>query len=407
MTHSDIVTGHVHRDALTGPYPPELNAVLSPDMAMAAMAEISGWPGYLPTPLIALDRLSAALGIAGLLYKDESKRLGLGSFKALGGSYAVLMLAANKIRERYGKTVSLAEIRSGKLTELLGDLTVVTATDGNHGRSVAWGAQMAGCKCRIYIHAEVSEGRKTAMEAFGAEVIRVDGNYDHSLSVCASEAAANGWFIVSDTSYDGYMTVPRDVMAGYSLMASEIAEQTRTAPPPTHVFVQAGVGGLAAAVLARLWQIYGDARPHFVIVEPDRAACVMESARQDRPMQVAIEEETMMAGLSCGEVSLLAWDVLALGASDFITIGEDQVGPAMRLLASGKAGGGPIIAGESAVPGLVGVIGVARNPALRDQIGLTADSRVLVFGCEGDTDPAIYQSIIGQSSDDDADLMAP
>jgi diaminopropionate ammonia-lyase len=388
-----IIRDHLQRPAMSGDYPQELDAVVSADMAEAAMREISAWPGYRPTPLRRLDTLAAELGVAGILYKDESERFGLGSFKALGGAYAVLRLAASRLAASGGEAPDLRSIRQGTHAKALRDLVVCTATDGNHGRSVAWGAQMAGCRCRIYIHAGVSQGRQEAMEALGAEVLRIDGDYDESVHRCDADAKANGWFVVSDTSYEGYMDLPRDVMAGYSVMASEVLQQL-DGPPPTHVFIQAGVGGLAAAVCARMWQALGPARPRFVIVEPERAACLLASAREGRPARVAIEEETVMAGLSCGETSVLAWDVLSRGASDFLTIGEDQVAPVMRLLASGKAGGDRIVAGESAVPGLIGLMGVAADPKLRDAIRLTFDSRVLVFGCEGATDPEIYRAIV-------------
>jgi diaminopropionate ammonia-lyase len=366
-------------------------------MATEASAEIRDWPGYAPTPLRDLDALAGALGVAAIRYKDEAERFGLGSFKALGGAYAVLRLAAERLEAETGERPSLRAIREGRFGDRLKGLTVVTATDGNHGRSVAWGAQMAGCRCRIYIHAGVSDGRKEAMEALGAEVVRIEGDYDESVHRCAADAEANGWFVVSDTSYDGYMDLPRHVMAGYSVMASEVLDQM--APDvPTHVFIQAGVGGVAAAVCARFWQVLGARRPRFVIVEPERAACLMATARAGKPTAVPLEEETMMAGLSCGEVSLLAWDVLADGAADYLTIGEDQVAPAMRLLAAGEAGGGRIVAGESAVPGLIGLMGVAADPALRETVGLTEDSRVLVFGCEGATDPEIYREIVGDAA---------
>ncbi len=399
MIGQPMILDHVQRTAELGAWPEALDAVLSDAMAAEAAAEISRWPGYAPTPLRNLDRLAAALGIDALYYKDEGERLGLGSFKALGGAYAVLRLAADEIERAMGERPALAAIREGAFTERLAGLTVVTATDGNHGRSVAWGAQMVGCRCRIYIHAGVSQGRQAAMEALGAEVVRIDGDYDESLRLCAEEATEHGWFVVSDTSYEGYMDLPRYVMAGYSVMTSEVVAQLG-GEIPTHVFIQAGVGGLAAAVCARLWQALGPRRPRFVVVEPARAACVLASARSDKPMAVPIEAETVMAGLSCGEVSLLAWEVLSRGATDFVAIGEDDVGPVMRLLAAGEAGGGPIVAGESAVPGLIGLMGVAGDPALRRAIGLGADSRVLVFGCEGATDPDIYRAIIdGQDPD--------
>lgn len=404
MTRDTLIQDHIQRPVASGPFPSELDSVLSAEMAEAAFAEISAWPGYAPTPLLSLAPLAQALGLGTVLYKDEGHRLGLGSFKALGGAYAVLCHAAGRLLARTGRKPPLAEIRAGAHADALAAETVCTATDGNHGRSVAWGAQMAGCRCRIYIHAEVSEGRKTAMEAFGAEVIRIDGDYDASVHRCAAEAEGNGWQVVSDTSYEGYRDLPRLVMAGYSVMASEILNQAPE--PPTHVFVQAGVGGVAAAVLARLWQALGPNTPRLIVVEPDRAACVLESARQDRPMTVEIAEETIMAGLSCGEVSLLAWDVLSRGAAHFVTIGEDGIGPAMRMLASGKASGGaPVVAGESAVPGLVALIGAAARDDLRAAMGLDETSRVLLIGCEGATDPAIYDAIVGAPDRTDATLM--
>lgn len=387
------ITAAAQRSAEEGPYPEALTAVLSPEMTAAAQQAIRGWPGYEATPLRSLDRLAGALGLGAVLYKDESTRFGLGSFKALGGAYAVLRLLADRLEAQLGHPVSLEDIRQGRYAESAAQVTVVTATDGNHGRSVAWGAQQAGCRCRIYIHAEVSEGRKQAMEAYGAEVIRIEGDYDASVHLCAEEAAANGWFVVSDTSYEGYNDLPRQVMAGYTLLAEEVLEACGD-QPPSHVFIQAGVGGLAAAVCAQMWMSLGERRPRFVIVESDRAACLLESARADSPRNVEIREETVMAGLSCGEVSLLAWDVLSRGASDYLTISDESIAPAMRLLAAGEAGGGKIEAGECAVPGVVALIAACGDPDLRARIGLDAASRVLVLGCEGATDPEIYRAII-------------
>jgi diaminopropionate ammonia-lyase len=394
VRNADIVVDHLHRDVWTGRYPALLEQVLSVAMAEEALAEIGTWPGYRPTPLLDLDRLASALGIGRLFYKDEGGRFGLGSFKALGGAYAVLRVAADEIERADGARPSFQSIREGEHGGRLAGLTVVTATDGNHGRSVAWGAQMIGCRCRIYIHAGVSIGREQAMVALGAEVVRVAGDYDESLRVCAREAADRGWTVVSDTSWPGYMDLPRNVMAGYSVMASEVLAQL-AGTRPSHLFVQAGVGGVAAAVCARVWQVLGDRRPRMVVVEPERAACVIESARLGRPVQVAIGSETVMAGLSCGEVSLLAWEILSRGCGDFVTIGEDEVAPAMRLLASGEAGGGSVVAGESAVAGLIALIGAAANADLMDALELGPDSRVVVFGCEGATDAAIYASMIG------------
>ncbi len=392
------ILAHVRNAALTGPYPERLEALFPRALTDAAVAEIRQWPGYEPTPLRSLDRLAGALGLGAVLYKDESGRFGLGSFKALGGAYAVIRL----LSDRLGLT--MAEIRAGRGQEAARSITVTTATDGNHGRSVAWGARQAGCRCRVYIHAKVSEARAQAMADLGAEVVRTSGNYDDSVRVCARESAENGWFMVSDTSYDGYLDIPLKVMAGYATMATEALAQAASqgGGPITHVFVQAGVGGLAAALAARLWMEAGPGtefapapgQPRFVIIESEHAACLMKSARRGARATVRIRHETVMAGMSCGEVSLVAWEILRRAASDFVTIADSAVAPAMRMLASGAAGGGEIEAGECSAPGPVALIAVCCDQELRAAMGLDADSRVLVIGSEGATDPALYREIL-------------
>lgn len=385
---------HVGTSAMPGPYPQRLAALFPRALTDAAVAEIQSWPGYEPTPLRSLDRLAGALGLGAVLYKDESNRFGLGSFKALGGAYAVTRLLSDKLG------TSMEEIRTGRGREAARGITVTTATDGNHGRSVAWGARQAGCRCRIYIHAKVSEGRAKSMEALGAEVIRIDGNYDESVHICARESAANGWFVVSDTSYDGYVEVPRQVMAGYSTMATEALAQAKTLSggPITHLFVQAGVGGLAAGLVARIWMELGDdpdvKLPRLIIIESEYAACLMKSAKQGRAATIKIRHETVMAGMSCGEVSLIAWEIVRRAASDFVTIADGAVAPAMRMLASGAAGGGKIEAGECSAAGPVALIAACCDQRRRNRMGLDGDSRVLMIGSEGATDPAIYSEIL-------------
>jgi diaminopropionate ammonia-lyase len=388
------ILAHVGSTAMPGPYPDRLETPFPRALTDAAIAEIRAWPGYEPTPLRNLDRLAGALGISAVLYKDESGRFGLGSFKALGGAYAVIRLLSDKLG------MSMADIRTGHGRDAAQTITVTTATDGNHGRSVAWGARQAGCRCRIYIHAKVSEGRARAMADLGAEVVRIDGDYDTSVHLCASESQENGWFMVSDTSYEGYLDIPRQVMAGYATMATEALEQAASdgGGPITHVFVQAGVGGLAAALAARIWMEAGpgsDVRlPRFVVIESEYAACLMKSARRGVPATVKIRHETVMAGMSCGEVSLVAWEILRRATSDFVTIADGVVAPAMRMLASGAAGGGEIEAGECSVPGPVALIAACCDQGMRTRMGLDADSRVLVIGSEGATDPAIYNEIL-------------
>lgn len=268
----------------------------------------------------------------------------------------------------------------------------MSATDGNHGRSLAWGCQRFGAPCRIYIHAEVSAGRERAIRDLGAEVIRISGDYDESVAVCREDADQNGWFVVSDTSWPGYTETPRDVMAGYGVMLREVYEQS--GEPPTHVFVQGGVGGLAAATAAALRQLWGAASPRVVVVEPKLAPCLYESARRGRPVTVAIEAETIMAGLSCGEPSPLAWEVLESEVSDFLVIDDRLIAPAIRRLAR-PAGDDPAIeAGESGVAGLAALLEAGASGELRETLGLDAGSRVLLIGSEGVTDPDIFAAIM-------------
>lgn len=359
----------------------------------AAREEISAWSGYAPTPLYHLASLAETLEMSDILYKDEGPRFGLGSFKALGGSYAGLRVLQRELSDRLNREVSPSEIREGKFASETASITLVAATDGNHGRSLAWGARCFGARCRIYIHQQVSEGRAQAMRDFGAEIVRIDGDYDQSVRLTRREAEDNGWFVVSDTSWAGYVQVPTDVMAGYGVIVDELADQQAQAP--THLLVQGGVGGLAGAMVARLRQRLGRFT-RVVVVEPKLAACLYESGRTGVATAVEIEEETLMAGLSCGSPSDLAWKVLAGEVRDFLTVPEGLVGPTMRLAARPVGTDPAIVAGESAVCGLAGLIAAARQPALRDKLGIESESRILVIGSEGATDPEIYRRILAE-----------
>lgn len=381
--------GHVAAKRTTGD---AAHRVLSPQDFAIARAEITAWKGYAPTPLVSLKALAAQIGVGAVLYKDEGPRFGLGSFKALGGSYAAQRVLQRELTRLTGHPVSLQDIRSGKYRAECAAITLVSATDGNHGRSLAWGCQRFGAPCRIYIHAEVSEGRAQAMRDLGADVIRIPGDYDASVALAKSEAEQNGWFVVSDTSWPGYSQPPRDVMAGYGVMTSEICEALDQAP--THVFLQGGVGGLAAGVAAGLRQHWGPDAPRVVIVEPELAACLFESAKTGTATNVTIAEETLMAGLSCGEPSALAWEILSEEASDFLTIPESIVAPTVRLLAQPLGNDTMIEAGESAIAGLAALIAVRQDAALSVSLGIDARSRVLLIGSEGVTDPAIFKMIM-------------
>ncbi len=386
------------------PYGAAEAAVLGPADWQAARAEISTWPGYAPTPLVDLPGLAAALGIARLAVKDEGGRFGLGSFKALGGAYAVLRQLRARVAAETGEEPSTADLLAGRFAGIAGGLTVCCATDGNHGRSVAWGARTFGLPCVIYLHEHVSAGREAAIARFGAEVRRVVGTYDDSVHKAAEDAARNGWTVVSDTSYEGYREIPRDVMAGYAVMAAEALDQwddgTPPTPGPTHVFLQAGVGGLAAAVCGYLWQSLGERRPRTVVVEPDKAACLYASAAEGEAATIGGDLDTVMAGLAAGETSIIAWDILRGGAEDFMTLPDASARLCMRLLAQGVADDPPLVAGESAVAGLAGLICARRRPELAEAMGLDAESRVLLFSTEGDTDPELYRELVGRTAEE-------
>lgn len=339
-----------------------------------AQAVISGWDGYAPTALHDLPEIADHLGVARVVYKDESTRFGLGSFKALGGAYAVAALVG-KIEAGGGNA---------------GDLTVATATDGNHGRSVAWGAARAGCAAKIYIHAHVSKAREDAMAAFGAEVIRIDGNYEASLAACKQDAEAHSWQIVSDTSWEGYHEVPLMVMAGYTVMAREIVDQLGTTP--SHAMLPVGVGGLAAGIIAPLWQAAGSSLGHMIAVESHMSACMRDSLVAGTPTLVDITEETLMAGLSCGEVSDLAWDILKPTVSHCVTVGDEAVAPLMRWFHHRAES---IEAGECSTSGLAALLVMHEDRAAWEQLSMTPESVVLLVGTEGATDPDFYRQTVG------------
>jgi diaminopropionate ammonia-lyase len=373
--------------------------VLSEAGFAAALAEISSWPGYRPAPLMGLPGLAREMGLAELSYKDERGRFGLGSFKALGGAYAVANVLRGKVMAARGlKQVDSRQLLSGEFADLVRSATVTCATDGNHGRSVAWGAQLFGCRCVIFVHEHVSQGRRDAIARYGAEVREVKGNYDDAVRHAAATAQAEGWTVVSDTSYPGYRDIPLDVMHGYGVMAAEIEQQMTQ--PPTHVFVQAGVGALAAAVCASFWMHWGDRRPRFVAVEPTHADCVYRSLEAGRPVVVGGSLDTVMAGLACGEVSELAWEILRGGVNVAVAIDDAYALEAMKRLARPAAGDAPVVAGETGGAGL-GVLLAARDDAhLREMIGLDTASRVLLIGSEGDTDPVIYREVVGRSAEE-------
>lgn len=356
---------------------------------------ISGWPDYAAMPLHRLTGAAAGTGVGEVLYKDESGRFGLKSFKALGGAYAVYNLLADAVERQIGVRPTASDLMTGRYRDLTATFTVASATAGNHGRSVAWGARMFGCRAVIFIHRGVGPSRADAIASFGARIVRVDGDYDHSVRTAAAEAGSNGWTIVSDTSYPGYTEIPRWVMCGYTVMMSEIVDQCG-GRPPTHIFVPAGVGGLAAAVAAFSALTFGAERPRLIVVEPEKADCLFQSALAGEPTVAKGGLGSVLLGLDCAEVSLIAWEVLDRLADAFLLLPDEAAISAMRELNRTPADGRTIVAGECSGAGLAVVHLAGASADLRVALGLDERSRVLVFGTEGDTDPQARLALLAE-----------
>ncbi|WP_349963188.1 diaminopropionate ammonia-lyase [Rhizobium sp. ZPR3] len=371
-------------------------------LSLAAAEEVERFlihrEGHKATPLVSLSHLAEKLGVASIHIKDEGHRLGLGSFKALGGSYAVIRLVLEHASRDFGREVDISEIHSPEVKAIARKLTVSCATDGNHGRSVAQGAQLVGANCVIFVHSGVSDERISAIARFGAEITRVDGNYDDSVAEASRVAARNGWQTVSDTSWPGYERIPGFVMQGYTALLREAVRQMPDRP--THVFVQSGVGGIAAAVAGYFTLLYGDDRPFFTVVDPSRAACLVESARAGKPVKIEHGKPTVMAMLECYEPSLVAWRILSRSADAFMTVEEEDAVGAMRLLANPGSGDPAVISGESGGVGLAALIKVSGNPDARSKLKLGKESRVFLINTEGATDPALYEQLVGASPED-------
>lgn len=351
--------------------------------------------GVIPTPLIALPGLARALGIECLHVKDEGQRLGLGSFKALGGAHAVMTLVMEAARRHLSRRIAPAELSAPEVRALAAQMTFLCATDGNHGRSVAQGARLVGARALVLVHAGVSAARAEAIAAQGAEVRRTQGSYDESVAEAARLAEAEGFTLVSDTAWPGYERVPGLVMQGYSALAAEMIEALPEVP--THIFLQAGVGGLATAVAAAMQLHWGAAAPKVVVVEPERAPCLYESARAGRPVALPHGEATVMAMLECFEPSLTAFQMLGSLAEGYVLVPEAAAPEAMRKLAFPAPGDRAVVAGESGGAGLAGLMTALADPDLATELGLDAKSRVALVVSEGATDPETYARLVGET----------
>lgn len=381
---------------------PHLMHALGREGRAKASAMLSACPRAMATLLHAMPALARSLGIGGLAIKDEGQRLGMGSFKALGGAYAVMTLVLEEAGKRLGRPLEPAALMAPDVKEIAARMTVACATDGNHGRSVAVGARIAGCRSVIFVHEGVSAERAEAIGRLGAEVRRTEGTYDDSVREAAETARREGWTIVSDTSWEGYEDIPLTVMQGYTIMAGEAFDAL--SEPPTHIFLQAGVGGVAAAVAAHAHAVYGATMPKIAVVEPARAACLFASAKAARLTEIPHGEPTVMAMLECFVPSAIAWEILAPLASFYVTLEENEAIAAMKRLAAPEPGDPAIVAGESGGTGLAGLIACLADEAARAALDLGPRSRVLVFNTEGATDPFLYTKIVGRTP---GDVLSP
>ena len=333
---------------------------------------ISGWENYIPTPLLNFEKLSKTLKLKNIFYKDESQRFHLKSFKALGGAYAV-----------------------EKVTKGNKNITISTATAGNHGRSVAWGSQRLGLNCKIFISEYVSEARAVEMRKLDADVIRVKGNYEKSLEACINESKANGWKIVQDVAWENYETVPKLTMAGYSMMIKEIS--TQTDQYITHVFLQAGVGGMASGAIAGIAK-YFKRIPKIIIVEPENADCVLKSIDKGTLQKVDIKKESIMGGMSCGEVSLVPWKILKESVNCCTSVPDDNVAKTVAMLNNKYFCNEIIIGGECSTPGIISLISTCENDVVKKKLEINENSNILIIGCEGDADEELYMNLLSKGS---------
>jgi len=344
--------------------------ILNSDLLEDAYKTISKWQKYQPTPLESLNKLSKELELKNIFYKDESKRFGLKSFKALGGAYAV-----------------------EKITKGRKDVTVSTATAGNHGKSVAWGAKNLGFNCKIFISENVSETRAEEMRNLKAEVIRIKGNYEDSLNVCKEESKKNNWEIIQDVAWPSYELVPKLTMAGYSTMIKEISVQTNEYI--THIFLQAGVGGMAAGVVAGVANYFKKV-PKIIIVEPENANCVMQSIENNTPTRVDIKKESIMGGMSCGDVSLVPWQILKNSVNNCVSVSDKFVSQTVAMLANKVLSDISIVGGECSTPGITSLISCCNIKETKSALDINENSNILLIGCEGSADVELYQKLLNE-----------
>ncbi|MCD4818404.1 MAG: diaminopropionate ammonia-lyase [Candidatus Cloacimonetes bacterium] len=362
-------------------------------------------PEYNVTPLINLTNLASMLNIGGIWVKDESVRLNLNSFKVLGGSFAIYRFLKKKLNMDHLE-IPLAELNSSKFKKMIGNITFATATDGNHGRGVAWAAKKLGYKSVIYVHKGTSKERIEAIKSYGATVKIINGTYDAAVRQVNIDAEKNEWQVISDTSWVGYEEIPTWIMQGYTTMLSETQEQlvAQGIIKPTHIFVQAGVGALAASVIGYYHALFGKEAPISVVIEPSKAACIFDSLEKDDDKLHTFKGElnTIMAGLACGEASPIAWKMLKNCADFFIASPDYVAAKGMRIYSVPIKGDPVIISGESGAVTLAVLMYILESEELlefKKDLNIDSSSQILLINTEGNTDPINFRRIVWEGSD--------
>ncbi len=370
--------------------------------AKKARAFHESFPDYSVTPLIELSQLSKYLGVNSIYIKDESYRFGLNAFKALGGTYCIGRYIANKLAVDI-EELSFRKLQSKSVKEQIGDITFVTATDGNHGRGIAWAAKELGYKSVVYLPKGSALERLRNIQALGAEACITEMNYDDTVRLANAQAKKNGWVLLQDTAWEGYEQIPGWIMEGYTTLGLEIVEQLK-GEALSHIFLQAGVGAMAGALTAFFADYYkGKDQPIITIVEPDKADCVFKTvtANDGSLHRVTGDLDTIMAGLACGEVSTIGWDILKNTADNFVSLPDPIAANGMRILGNPIGGDEKIISGESGAVTLGFVAAVMKHRDLRnvkEQLQLDNESRILCISTEGDTDQESYRKIVWEGT---------
>lgn len=374
--------------------------LLAPEIAENIKTYHASFPQYDKTPLANLQQLSDTLGVSRIWVKDESYRFGLNAFKVLGGSYAIGKIISKRLN------LTSDELRFEILCkqdtrERLGQLTFVTATDGNHGRGVAWTAETLGHKSVVYMPKGSSQERLQNILNHGSDASITDMNYDNAVRLAQSTAEANGWELVQDTAWEGYEEIPTWIMQGYMTMALEAYQELliTNAPMPTHIFLQAGVGSMAAAVAGFFRNMIKGDTLKIIIVEPDKADCLYRTAKANNGSLHFVTDDmsTIMAGLACGEPSTLGWEVLRRTVNGFISCSDETAEKGMRILGQPSGNDPVVISGESGAVGIglfEALMTNERYAQIREDLQLNAHSKVLFFSTEGDTDQASYKRIL-------------